>query len=152
MLAAWKNTMQSSNHDAGGPPQHPPGRHLYFDDRAAVPWHRSLAAALFQARDQGKRVLIVIGRRDCGGTRALIEKIVPKQEIADELRASFVCVCSDQGSQEEAVSALTHHAPRREPTPLCLYTNADGRLLHSTVGGRPAAVFLRDLTEAHARR
>lgn len=152
MLAGRKDKMQSSNHDAGGPLHRPPGRHLYFDDRAAVPWHGSLASALAQARDQGKRVLIVIGRRDCGGTRALIEKIFPKQEITEELRAGFVCVCSDTGSLEDDVRARMQQAPRHEPTPLCLYTDGEGRLLHSTVGGRPAAVFLRDLTEAHARR
>jgi hypothetical protein len=150
MLAAEKNTMQSSNHDAGNP--RPPGRHLYFDDRAAVLWHSRLAPALTQAADEGKRVLIVVGRRDCGGTRALIEKIFPKQEITEELRAGFVAVCSDTGAIEDAVVALMQQAPRKEPTPLCLYTDASGRLLHSTVGGRPAAVFLRDLTEAHARR
>lgn len=152
MLLGREDKMQSSNHDAGGENGRWPGRHLYFDDRAAVPWHIRLDAALAQARDEHKRVLIVVGRRDCGGTRALIEKIFPKQEITDELRAGFVCVCSDSGSIEDAVRARMHSAPRSEPTPLCLYTDAEGRLVHSTVGGRPAAVFLRDLTEAHARR
>lgn len=129
-----------------------PGRHLYFDDRAAVAWYRRLEPALAEASASGRRILIVVGRRDCGGTRALLEKIFPKEEISDELRAGFVCVCADVGDPEPAVRALMEQAPRRDPTPLCLYADAGGRLLHSTVGGRPAAVFLRDLTEAHARK
>ena len=47
--------------------------------------------------------------------------------------------------------AFKAQAPRHEPTPVCLYLSAEGQLLHSTVGGRPAAVFLRDLTEAQAK-
>lgn len=142
--------MQPSNDEAavgGGP-----ARHLYFDDRAAVAWYRRLDSGLAEAAASGRRVLVVVGRRDCGGTRALIEKIFPKEEITGELRAGFVCVCCDSTDPEPAVSSLMSQAPRREPTPLCLYTDATGRLLHSTVGGRPAAVFLRDLTEAQARK
>jgi hypothetical protein len=129
-----------------------PGRHLYFDDRAAVAWYRRLEPGLAEAVASSRRVLIVVGRRDCGGTRALIEKIFPKQEITEELRAGFVCICADVHDPEPAIRTLIGQASRPEPTPLCLYTDAAGRLLHSTVGGRPAAVFLRDLTEAQARK
>lgn len=142
--------MQPSNDDAGATAA--PSRHLYFDDRAAVSWYRRLEPALAEAAVRGQRLLVVVGRRDCGGTRALIEKIFPKQEITEELRAGFVCVCADVGDVEPAVRSLMAQAPRPEPTPLCLYTDAAGALLHSTVGGRPAAVFLRDLTEAQARK
>ena len=152
MLRPREDKMQPSNHDAGGVGHSGPGRHMHFDDRAAVPWHRSVTAAQAQARDENKRVLVVVGRRDCGGTRALIEKIVPKQEIVEELRAGFICVCSDAAGSDAEVRAIVQQAPRHEPTPLCLYIDPSGRLVHSTVGGRPAAVFLRDLTEAHARR
>lgn len=142
--------MQPSNDEAAM--LEGPGRHLYFDDRAAVAWYRRLEPGLAEAGANGRRVLIVVGRRDCGGTRALIEKIFPKQEISDELRAGFVCVCADVHDPEPAVRSLIEQAPRREPTPLCLYIDASGRLLHSTVAGRPAAVFLRDMTEALARK
>lgn len=140
--------MQPSNDEAATLP----GRHLYFDDRAAVAWYRRLEPGLAEASASGRRILIVVGRRDCGGTRALIEKIFPKEEISDELRAGFVCVCADVHDPEPAVRSLIEQAPRHEPTPLCLYADATARLLHSTVGGRPAAVFLRDLTEAQARK
>ena len=143
--------MGPSDDNANNAGDEKPGRHLYFDDRAAMVWYRSLAAAQAAAAGAGKRVLIIVGRRDCGGTRALIEKIFPKEEITDELRAGFVCVCSEEASPEPAVAALRAAAPRREPTPLCLYCDASGRLLHSTVGGRPTAVFLRDLTKTHAQ-
>ena len=51
-----------------------------------------------------------------------------------------------------SIAALLPNLPRQEPTPLCVYLAADGRILHSTVGGRPAAVFLRDMTEALAKK
>ena len=129
-----------------------PPHHLYFDDRSAVSWQRDLQQAASLALADNKRLLIVVTHPDCGGSRALLERVFPKEEITEELRAGFVCVCSDTGSLEDDVRARMQQAPRHEPTPLCLYTDGEGRLLHSTVGGRPAAVFLRDLTEAHARR
>lgn len=126
-------------------------RHLFFDDRASVPWVGSLAEALTLAAQNGKRVFVQIGSRDCGGSRALVEKVIPKEEIAEELGAGYVCVCADVGALSPELAALAAAAPKREPTPLCLYLSAEGKLVHSTVGGRPAAVFLRDLTEGLAR-
>jgi hypothetical protein len=127
------------------------GRHIHFDDRAAVPWHKTLASALAQAALKSKCVWVQIGRADCGGSRALIERVLPKEEISEALRAGFVCVCSDEKALDPDVAERLAALPRREPTPLCIYLDAAGHVLYSTVGGRPPAVFLRDLTEAEAR-
>lgn len=130
-----------------------PGQHPFFDDQRTTAWHSALAAGLqaAQARGDGGRVLVLVARRSCGGSRALIERTLPKEEIGEFLNAHFVCVAADADQLEPQVAALLAQAPRREPTPVCLYVSAAGQLLHSTVGGRPAAVFLRDLTEAQAR-
>jgi uncharacterized protein YyaL (SSP411 family) len=126
-------------------------RHLHFDDRHAVSWHHTLSPALNEARAAGKCVLVHISRADCGGSRALIERILPKEEITFALRADFVCVCNDAKQLDPDIAAQLQAAPRHEPTPVCLYLDGSGRLLYSTVGGRPAAVFMSDLTEAHSR-
>lgn len=142
-----------------------PSRHPFFDDRAAVPWHHSLESGAATARATGQRLWIAVTSPDCGGSRALIERVLPKEEISAELRDGFVCVSIDGRTPEPAVQALLAQAPRRTPTPVCLYaalapageaspgaSDTGGlRLVYSTAGGRPAAVFLCDLTEARSR-
>jgi hypothetical protein len=133
----------------------PSPRHPYFDDRAAVKWQRSLADGIAAAKQSGLRLLIVITSPECGGSRALLERVFPKEEITEELRRGFVCVCADLRSLESGVATLLAAAPKHEPTPVCLYVapeESGPRLLLSTAGGRPPAVFIRDLTDAHARR
>lgn len=131
-----------------------PPRHPYFDDRSAVSWQRSLDEAATLARKDKKRVLIVVTHPDCGGARALLERVFPKEEITEELRSGFVCVAADSRALSAEIASLLAAAPKKEPTPVCLYAAAEPsgvRLLFSTAGGRPPAVFIRDLTDAHAR-
>ena len=133
-----------------------PGRHPYFDDRGAAPWFASLAAGVQAARAADRRVLLVVCRPDCGGSRALIERVLPKEEIAEAVQESFICVTADARSPAPEVRRLLGQLAKTEPTPVCLYLDPRGtdelRVLHSTAGGRPPAVFLRDLTEALAKR
>lgn len=126
--------------------------HPYLRSPGEVPWQTRLADGLVLARESGRRVLLVHGRATCGGTRALVEKTIAKVEIGEFLVAHFVAVASDVERAEPEVSALIEGLPRREPTPLCVYLADDGRLLHATAGGRPAAVFLNDMLEASMKR
>ncbi len=126
-------------------------RHMYFDDRAAVRWYKTLAPALDEAARDGKCIFVQLGRPDCGGSRSLIERVLPKEEITEALRAGFVCVCNDAAAPDPLVAERLATLLRREPTPVCMYLDGTGRVVHSTVGGRPPAVFLRDMTEAEAR-
>ena len=132
------------------------GRHPYFDDRGAAPWFVALEEGLVAARSAGRRGLLVVSRPECGGSRALIERVMPKEEIAEELQARFVCISADARAPEPGVAALLAQLAKTEPTPVCIYLDvsegAEPRVLHSTAGGRPPAVFLRDLTEALAKR
>lgn len=127
-----------------------PGSHMHFDDRAAVKWQRALAPALAEASRDHKMVFVQVGKQECGGSRSLIERVLPKEEITEALRESFVCVCSEVASLEPAIAERLALLPRHEPTPVCMYLDGEGRVVHSTVGGRPPAVFLRDMTEALA--
>ena len=128
------------------------GLHPYFLDRRAAYWHASLADALAVAASAGKRVFIQYGRQRCDGSRALVEKTIVKDEIAEFLREHFECFAVDADKAEPDVAAIIAGLPKQLPTPLCVYLAADGRVLHSTAGGRPAAVLLRDFTEATSKK
>lgn len=120
--------------------------HPHF--RSPIGWHATIAEARAQAVREGKRVLVQVGRGECGGSRALVEKTVAKEEIAEFLTGHFACAALDADALDADAAKLVAELPRREPTPLCIYLAADGRLVHATAGGRPAAVFLTDLIEA----
>jgi hypothetical protein len=126
------------------------GRHPHFV--SPLVWHASLAEGLVTARDSQRAVLVVVGRQSCGGSRALVEKTIAKEEIQDYLDGHYVCVAGDADAPEPAVAALVARMAQHDRTPLCLYLSAEGELMHSTSGGRPPAVFLSDLLEAPHRR
>ena len=125
------------------------GRHPHFV--SPVFWHPSLAEGLVTARESKRAVLLVVGRQSCGGSRALVERTIAKEEINEYLDAHYVCVAGDADAPEPAVAALVTGIAQHDRTPLCLYLSADGALMHSTAGGRPPAVFLSDLLEAPHR-
>src|SRR5262245_30265207 len=151
------------------------GRHPHFV--SPVFWHASLAEGLVTAGESKRAVLLVVGRQSCGGSRALVEKTIAKEEIHEYLDSHYVCVAGDADAPEPAVAALVagmaqhdrvgtaglrlagpvaggvgpSQGPTVDRTPLCLYLSAQGELMHSTSGGRPPAVFLSDLLEAPHR-
>jgi hypothetical protein len=125
------------------------GRHPHF--LSPLVWHATLAEGLVAARESKRAVLLVVGRQSCGGSRALVEKTIAKEEILEYLAAHYVCVAGDADAPEPAVAELVARMPQHDRTPLCLYLSADGALMHSTSGGRPPAVFLSDLLEAPHR-
>jgi hypothetical protein len=125
------------------------GRHPHFV--SAVFWHASLAEGLTAARESNRAVLLVVGRQSCGGSRALVEKTIAKEEILEYVDAHYVCVAGDADAPDPAVAALVERMAQHDRTPLCLYLSAAGALMHSTSGGRPPSVFLSDLLEAPHR-
>jgi hypothetical protein len=128
------------------------GRHPFFDDGRALHWYTRLDEARAQAEAGGRHLFVCWGGPRCLGTRALVERTIPKAEVAEYLDRHFVAVAVDPAAPDPAVAALVPALPKREPTPLCLYLHPDGRLAHATAGGRPAAVFLTDMMEALARK
>jgi hypothetical protein len=125
------------------------GRHPHFV--SPVFWHADLAAGLVAARESGRAVLLIVSRQSCGGSRALVEKTIGKEEIQEYVDAHYACVAGDADAPEPAVAALVARMTQHDRTPLCLYVSAEGQLMHSTSGGRPPAVFLSDLLEAPHR-
>jgi thioredoxin-related protein len=126
------------------------GRHPHFV--SPLFWHASMAEGLVAARESKRAVLLVVGRQACGGSRALVEKTMAKEEIQEYLDSHYVCVAGDADSADPGVTALVARMPQHDRTPLCLYLSAQEELMHSTSGGRPPAVFLSDLLEAPHRR
>jgi Protein of unknown function, DUF255 len=125
------------------------GRHPHFI--SPLGWYPSLGEGLIAARESGRALLLVVGRQACGGTRALVERTIAKEEIHEYLDAHYVCVAGDADAPEPAVAALVARMPQHDRTPLCLYLSASEELMHFTSGGRPPAVFLSDLLEAPHR-
>ena len=125
------------------------GRHPHFV--SPVFWHASLEEGLVAARESNRAVLLVVGRQSCGGSRALLEKTIAKEEILEYLDAHYVCVAGDADAPAPDVAALVARMAQHDRPPLCLYLSAEGELTHSTSGGRPPAVFLSDLLEAPHR-
>ena len=125
------------------------GRHPHFV--SPVFWHASLAEGLVTAGESKRAVLLIVGRQSCGGSRALVEKTIAKEEIHEYVDSHYVCVACDADAPEPAVAALVARMAQHDRTPLCLYLSAEGELMHSTSGGRPPAVFLSDLLEAPHR-
>ncbi len=125
-------------------------RHLYFQSPPI--WHIDLDEALATARTERKRVLLQVGRIDCGGSRALIEKVLAKEEIFDYVVEHFVCVARDADSLDDRERALIGKMRNTARTPYCLFLADDGALVLETAGGRPAAVFLNDLVEAATKK
>lgn len=124
--------------------------HPYFQCQPI--WWPSLTDAQREAAASGRRVFLTIGRIDCGGSRALVEKTLSKEEIFDYLTERFACVALDADRLGDVEQALVARMRNHERTPFCLYLDAEGGLVMETAGGRPPAVFLNDLVEAATRR
>jgi hypothetical protein len=112
------------------------------------PWESALA----DAKAKKLRIFVAHGHRFCSGTRALIERTLSKEEVAEMMAKHFVAVASDADELRPEVAALLEKLPKREPTPVCIYLDADGHILASTAGGRPPAVLLNDMLGAISRR
>jgi len=124
----------------------PEGRHPYFT--SALSWFGDLDEARAAAAERGKRILIAHGHKHCSGTRGLVERTLAKEELTEFMDQHFLAVASDSESPSPAVAALLASLPKREPTPVCIYLSASGRVLLSTAGGRPPAVLLNDMMQA----
>jgi thioredoxin-related protein len=119
---------------------------------SALPWHVRLEEAIADARGSSRRVMLVVGRASCNGTRALVERTLAKEELEEYTRAHFALVAADADALEARVTEIVATLPVRAPTPLIAYLGVDGRVLGSTAGGRPPAVLLNDMLGAVSRK
>ena len=119
---------------------------------SALAWHGSLDEAISEATAGGKRLMLVIGRATCAGTRALVERTLAKEELEEFVRGKFALVAADADAFEPRVRELFDSLPVKTPTPLIAYLTVDARLLMSTAGGRPPAVLLNDMLNATTRK
>ncbi len=129
----------------------PPNRfHPHFT--SGLRWTTSFSEALSEAQSNHRAVFLVYGAADCQGTRGLIERTLSKEEVSEMVTARFVCLAAAPVDPPPEVSALVASLARNTPTPLCLYLDANGKLLHSTAGGRPAAVLINDMLESLSKQ
>src|SRR4051812_20448879 len=105
------------------------GLHPYFS--SGLRWHERLADGLAAARTQNRKVFVAHGHRLCAGTRGLIERTLEKEEVAEIVAKNFVCVAGDHDHLDPELAAVVEKLAKREPTPLCIYLDSDGKLLSS---------------------
>jgi hypothetical protein len=124
-------------------------QHPWFS--SALQWHTNLD----EATAAQKRLMLVIGRATCGGTRALVERTLAKEEIEEFTRDKFTLVAADADAPElcgPRVREIFDALPVKAPTPVIVYLTVDGRVLSSTAGGRPPAVLLNDMLGATTKK
>src|SRR4051812_34366916 len=117
-------------------------QHPWFS--SALLWHTKLDDAIAEATANNRRLMLVIGRATCGGTRALVERTLAKEELEEFTRDKFALVAVDADAPElcdPRVREIVAGLPVKAPTPLIAYLTVDGRVLSSTAGGRPPAVL-----------
>ncbi len=126
----------------------PEGRHPFFT--SSISWFTELDEARREAESRKLRLFVAHGHRHCAGTRALVERTLAKEELEEFVNQHFVAVASDSDATPPELAAIVAGLPKREPTPVCIYLSAAGRVLLSTAGGRPPAVLLNDMMQALA--
>jgi uncharacterized protein YyaL (SSP411 family) len=122
---------------------------------SALVWHVGLDEAIAEATAKQKRLMLVIGRATCAGTRALVERTLAKEELEEFVREKFALVAADADEPEfgdPRVREIVEALPVKAPTPLIAYLTLDARTLLSTAGGRPPAVLLNDMLNATTRK
>src|SRR5438094_57336 len=120
--------------------------HPFF--RGPISWHSKLEDALNEARQSHRIVLLAHCQAKCEGSRALVEKVLCKEELAEMIEKNFVPLASDSDHPDPEIAAILATLPKTAPTPVCVYLNSDGQVLKSTAGGRHPAVLLNDLQQA----
>ncbi|HEX8950779.1 MAG TPA: thioredoxin family protein [Polyangia bacterium] len=125
-------------------------QHPWFS--SALMWRTSLDEAVADATATGKRLMLVIGRATCGGTRALVERTLAKEELEQFTREKFALVAADADGLEPRAREIFDALPVKAPTPVIAYLTVEGRVLAATAGGRPPAVLLNDMLGATTRK
>ena len=125
-------------------------QHPWFS--SALLWHGDLDGAIAEATATGKRLMLVIGRPTCAGTRALVERTLAKEELEQFTREKLVLVSADADGADARVREIVAGLPVKAPTPLIVYLTVEGRVLSATAGGRPPAVLLNDMLGATTKK
>jgi thioredoxin-related protein len=123
--------------------------HPWFS--SGLSWHARLDDAIADAAVEHKKLMLVVGRALCAGTRALVERTLAKEELEEYTRQHFALLAVDADAAEPRVAEIVARLPVRAPTPLVVYLTIDGRVVGSTAGGRPPAVLLNDMLGATSK-
>ena len=128
--------------------------HPWFS--SGLEWHTRLDDALAEAGADaaGRKLMLVVGKPLCAGTRALVERTLAKEEIEEYTRSHFVLLAVDAEAlaAEPRVAEIVERLPVKAPTPLIAYVSAAGRVVGSSAGGRPPAVLLNDMLGASSKK
>jgi thioredoxin-related protein len=125
--------------------------HPWFS--SGLEWHTRLDDALAAAAAGKRRIMLVVGKPLCAGSRALIERTLAKEELEEYTRQHFVLLAVDaEAAPEPRVAEIVARLPVKAPTPLIAYLTVDGKLVGASAGGRPPAVLLNDMLGATSKK
>ena len=125
-------------------------QHPWFS--SGLLWHTRLDDAIAEATASGRRLMLVVGRATCNGTRALVERTLAKEELEQFTREKFTLVAANADELEPRAREIVDALAVKAPTPLIAYLTVEGRVLAATAGGRPPAVLLNDMLGATTRK
>lgn len=121
-------------------------KHPHFDDHGTLSWHTRWEDALADARSQGKKVFIEMGRQACSNCRSLVSAVVPSPGVAPLLQEHFVALASDCDAPEAAVLDLAmNHLADAMMLPFVLFTDAEGNFLGGSHGALDPGRFQQSL-------
>lgn len=115
--------------------------HPHFDDRGTLDWNTRWVDALAQAKREGKRVFVELGREACGSCRSLVQAVVPRPDVSTLLQQHFVALAADADETEPEVEGLALNLEDAMMLPFVLFTDADGRFLEGSSGAQNPANF-----------
>ncbi|HAP08644.1 MAG TPA: hypothetical protein DCR20_12520 [Planctomycetaceae bacterium] len=105
-------------------------------------WHRTLADAERQAREQGKTLLIHFSGNNCGYCVQMDRRVFSSPVIQQELRRSVAAVYLNR---DVDLAAAAQFGIRGVPTDIVIYPDGSSRTL---VGGKSLGQFQQILAEA----
>ncbi|MEZ5976858.1 MAG: thioredoxin family protein [Planctomycetota bacterium] len=108
--------------------------HPHFDDKGAVHWHTDLAEALREATADEKLVFIEYGRAKCTNCRALVQNVVPMEDVAKLLGERYVCLAADCDEGDDQIDSLAMKLDGAEMLPFVIVTDARGQFLDGISG------------------
>lgn len=103
--------------------------------------HGTFAEALAKAKKENKMVFMDCYTTWCGPCKMLAKNIFPQKEVGDYFNAHFVNVKMDM-EKGEGIELQKKYGVKAYPT--LLFMDANGKVLHTKVGGSDAAGLIED--------
>ncbi|MDR2905658.1 MAG: DUF255 domain-containing protein [Helicobacteraceae bacterium] len=109
---------------------------------SAVDWYDNYGAALEKAREENKKVLVVVMRQSCPWCRKLINETLPAEAIDAKIQAEFVPLMLDTENNPREVD---RSRLRAESVPASYILNPSGEIVNAQMGYLQPMQYMRFL-------